>query len=102
MTERTVVVGRNAVASAAGLRLGILVMNPDQGDPAARLAIVDTRTGEERAAEIRPGDLVTMGSRTIYVIGVTPGRRTAGKVELIIAEKENADHGTGEHADGGT
>lgn len=102
MPERTVVVGRNAVASAAGLRLGILVMNPDHSDPAARLAIVDTRTGEERAAEVRPGDLVTMGSRTIYVTGVTPGRRAAGKVELIIAEKEHVDHGTDEDTDGAT
>lgn len=94
MTGRTVVVGRNAVASEAGLRLGILVMNPDHADPAARLAIVDTRTGEERAAEVRPGDLVTMGGRTIYITGVTPGRRASGRVELIITEKETADHGT--------
>jgi hypothetical protein len=102
VTERSVVVGRNAVATVAGLRLGILVMNPDHDDPAARLAIVDTRSGEERAAEVRPGDLVTIGGRTIYVTGVTPGRRTAGKVDLIIAEKERPDNGLDERPDGAT
>lgn len=102
MPQVSVVVGRNAVATAAGFRLGILVMNPDHSDPAARLAIVDTRTGEEQAAEVRPGDLVTMGGRTIYVTGVVPGRRAAGKVELIIAEKENVSHGTDEDAGGAT
>ena len=102
MTGQPLVVGRNAVARAAGLRLGILVMNPDHSDPAARLAIVDTHTGEERVAEVRPGDLVTMGGRTIYVTGVTPGRRAAGRVELIITGKERADHGINRDAGGAT
>ena len=86
MATHTITLHRNAIVRQAGLALGILVMNPDETDPAARIMIRDTATHEQQVAEIRPGDHLTALGRTIQVSAVTPGWRAAGSVALVIED----------------
>jgi hypothetical protein len=84
----SVTVGRSALVRAAGLNVGILVMNPDPADPAARITIGPTAgTREDNViADVRAGDRLTVAGRIVTVTAVIPGSRPAGRVDLTIEE----------------
>jgi hypothetical protein len=79
-----VVLRRSAVTPAARLKFGIIVMNHDPADPAARLAVFEAGGGAQTVVNVRAGDTFEFAGRQITVTGVTPGYRPAGKVALTV------------------
>lgn len=92
MAATPVTVGRSALVRAAGLNVGILVMNPDPADPAARITMGPTGgTREDNViADVRAGDRLTVAGRTVTVTDVIPGPQPVGRVELIIEDAQPA------------
>jgi hypothetical protein len=87
-----VTVERSALVRVAGLAVGIMRMNSDPADPAARLAVSDVASGEREVIEVRAGDQVPFAGRLLTVTGLTVGPPRTGRVELDVT-------GTGEGAD---
>jgi hypothetical protein len=79
------VIGRSALASVAGLKIGIVVMNHDPADPAARLSVGAIGGTAHTIVTVREGDRFEFVGREIVVTSVTPGYRPVGQVTLTVA-----------------
>jgi hypothetical protein len=84
---RELVLGRSALATVSGLKIGITVMNHDPADPAARLSIGEKGGTAHTVVTVREGDRFEFAGRQITVTGVTPGYRPVGKVVLTVSTR---------------
>jgi hypothetical protein len=84
MTMTELVLRRSALATVAGLRIGITVMNHDPADPAARLAVREKGGTGHAIVTVREGDRFEFLGRWITVTEVVPGYRPVGKVVLTV------------------
>jgi hypothetical protein len=85
--RQELVLGRSALATVAGLRIGITVMKHDPADPAARLAIGEKGGAAHTVVTVRAGDKFEFAGREIEVTGVTPGYRPVGQVVLTVTDR---------------
>lgn len=85
MAAQELVLGRSALATVAGLKIGITVMKHDPADPAARLSIGVKGGTEHTIVTVRAGDRFEFAGRKIEVTAVTPGYHPVGKVALTVS-----------------
>jgi hypothetical protein len=81
------VLRRSALATVAGLKIGITVMKHDPDDPAARLSIGEKGGTAHTVRTVRAGDKVEFAGRQITVTEVTPGYAPVGKVVLTVSRR---------------
>lgn len=91
---RSVTIERSALVRAAGLTVGIMRMNPDPADPAARLAVCDIGSGKRDILEVRAGDHVAFAGRLLTVTGLIVGPPGVGRVELNVTDPPEGTDGT--------
>jgi hypothetical protein len=85
VTGQELVLGRSALATVAGLKIGITVMKHDPADPAARLSIGEKGGTAHEIITVRAGDRFEFAGRKIEVTTVTPGYHPVGKVVLTVS-----------------
>jgi hypothetical protein len=87
VATRELVLRRSALATVAGLKIGITVMKHDPADPAARLSIGEKGGTAHTVVTVRAGDTVEFAGRKITVTSVTPGYRPVGQVSLTVDDR---------------
>jgi hypothetical protein len=81
MAEQRVHLVPSRQVRVAGLRVGLIALNPDAAAAQAVIGVSNPETGKPESRVVRPGDEFVVADRTFLVAGVAPD---PAHVDLVV------------------